>query len=108
MYHFFIHSSVNGHLSCFHILAIVNSAAMNIGVHLTFQNMIFSGCGMCGFSPEWDCLIILQFYFLFFEEPPYLSGCTNLHFHQQYRRGLFSQHLHHLLFEDFLMMTVVM
>ena len=49
-YHFFIHSSVDGHLGCFHILAIVNSAAMNIGGHLTFQNMIFSGCGMCGFS----------------------------------------------------------
>ena len=43
MYHiFFIYSSVNGHLGCFHVLAIVNSAAMNIGVHVYFWIMFFS------------------------------------------------------------------
>ena len=33
---FFIYSSVNGHFSCFHVLAIMNSAAMNVEVHVSF------------------------------------------------------------------------
>ena len=38
IYHiFFIYSSVDGHFGCFHVLAIVSSAAVNIGVHVSFQ-----------------------------------------------------------------------
>ena len=43
MYHNFIHSSVNEHLYCFHVPAIVNSAAMNIGEHVSFPIMVSSG-----------------------------------------------------------------
>ena len=39
---FSIHSSVDGHLGCFHVLAIVHSATVNIGVDVSFSIMIFS------------------------------------------------------------------
>ena len=44
MYHSFLtHLSAYGHLDCFHVLAIVNSAAMNIGVHVSLSNSGFLG-----------------------------------------------------------------
>ena len=44
MHHICIHSSVDGHVGCFPVLAIVHSAVVNIGVHVSFGPMFFSGC----------------------------------------------------------------
>ena len=47
IYHiFFIHLSVNGHLGCFQVLAMVNGATVNIGVHVSFR-----------IREEWDCRV---------------------------------------------------
>ena len=54
MYHsFLIHSSAGGHLGYFHVLAIINSAVMNIGVHMSFSHQVSLVCmprsGIAGF-----------------------------------------------------------
>ena len=42
-YSFLIHSSVNGHLGCFHVPTALNSTAMDIGIYAYFSIVVFSG-----------------------------------------------------------------
>ena len=44
MYTFLVHLSADGHLGCFHVLAIINSAAMDIVVHVTLSLLVSLVC----------------------------------------------------------------
>ena len=83
MYHIFMHSSVDGHLGCFHVMSFVKSAALNIERHASFGIMDFSGympssriAGSYGSS---------IFHFSRHFHTDLHSACINLYFYQQGR-----------------------
>ena len=106
IYHsFFIHLPVNGYRGRFHVLAIINSVSVNIGVNVSFSILVSSGyipsCGIAGsyssFIPNFLRNLRIVFH----------SGYTNVHTHCNARSFLFLHTLQHLLFGDFLMIAIV-
>ena len=101
-----MHLSVNGHLGCFHVLAIGNDAAMNNGIHVFLSTLVSSG-----YMPRSGIAVSYGgFFFIFLRNlhTIFHSGYINLHSYQQWKSMPSSSHpLQHLLFVDFLMRAIL-
>jgi hypothetical protein len=107
MYHIFcIYSSVEGHLGCFQLLAIINKTPMNIVEHVSLLHVEASS----GYMPRSGIarsLGMTMFNFLRNHQTDFKGGCSSLQSHQQWRSVPLSPHPHQHLSPKILILAIL-